>query len=184
MPAGGNRTRRSGHDGFMHSIELTFEESADFLIRTDWARLAEAGLPSLAAHTSLSNRPHITLAAGNTLEIGPGAEDLWARLPVDVRFSGLVLFPAAPGRYVLARLVVLSDGLLELHRSLHQQCTGAFAHTRPEAWTPHVTLARRIPGPLLATAMDILDVRAEGRCIDARLWDSTTRTITSLNRGP
>lgn len=167
----------------MHSVELTFEGSTDALIRTDWARLAEAGLPSLAGHTSPSNRPHITLAAGNSLEIGPGAEDPWARLPIDVRLSGLVLFPAASGKYVLARLVVLSDALLELHRSLHQQCTGAAAHTLPQAWIPHVTLARRIPGPLLATAVDILEVQAEGRCTGARFWDSTTRTVTDLNRG-
>jgi 2'-5' RNA ligase len=168
----------------MHSVDLTFEESTDSLIRTDWARLAEAGLPSLATHSSPSNRPHITLAAGTTLDMGPGAEDLWGALPIDVRFSGLVLFPAGPGRYVLARLVVLSGGLLELHRRLHQQCTGAFANTVPDAWTPHVTLARRIPGQLLGTALDTLDVRAEGRCTGARLWDSTTGTITSLSQSP
>lgn len=168
----------------MHSVELTFEESTDSLIRTDWARPAEAGLPSLATHSSPSNRPHITLAAGDTLQIGPGAQDLWGRLPINVRFSGLVLFPAGPGKYALARLVVPSDGLLELHRRLHQQCTGAFANTLPDAWTPHVTLTRRIPGQLPGTALETLDVRAEGRCTDARLRDSTTRTITSLNQGP
>ena len=168
----------------MRSIELTFEEATDSLIRADWARLAEAGLPSLATHSSPSNRPHITLAAGENLEIGPGAENLWGRLPIDVRFSGLVLFPAAPGRYVLARLVVLSQGLLDLHRRLHRRCPGAFANTLPDAWTPHVTLARRIPGQLLGTALDALDARAEGRCTDVRLWDSTTRTITGLNQGP
>lgn len=168
----------------MHSVELTFEESTDSLIRTDWTRLAEAGLPSLATHSSPSNRPHITLAAGHNLEIGPGAEDLWDRLPIDVRFSGLVLFPAGPGKYALARLVVPSGALLELHSRVHQHCTGALANTLPDAWTPHVTLARRIPGQLLGTAMDTLDVRAEGRCTDARRWDSTTRTITSLHQGP
>lgn len=168
----------------MHSIELTFEESTDALIRTDWARLAEAGLPSLATHSSPSNRPHITLAAGSNLDMGPGTEGLWGRLPIDIRFAGLVVFPAVPGKYVLARLVVLSQDLLELHRRLHQHCPGAFANTLPDAWTPHVTLARRIPGQLLGAALDALDVRAEGRCTDARLWDSTTRTITPLNQGP
>lgn len=167
----------------MYSVELTFEESTDSLIRADWARLAEAGLPSLATHSSPSNKPHITLAAGNNLEIGLGAEDLWGRLPIDVNFSGLVVFPAGPGMYALARLVVLSSSLLELHSRLHQQCPGAFANTLPDAWTPHVTVARRIPGQLLGTAIDVLDVRAEGRCTAARLWDSTTQTITSLNQG-
>lgn len=168
----------------MRSVELTFGESADSSIRTDWARLLEAGLPSLATHTSPSNRPHITLAAGNNLDLGSAARDLWAGLPVEVRFSGLVVFPAGSGKYVLARLVVPAAGLLQIHARLHGHCTGAFANTLPDAWTPHVTLARRIPGHLLGTAMDALDVRTQGECTAARLWDSPTRTTTTLGGSP
>ncbi|WP_455834523.1 2'-5' RNA ligase family protein [Pseudarthrobacter siccitolerans] len=164
----------------MRSIELTFDGSLDALIRSDWARLADAGLPSLASHTTPSNRPHITLAAGNSLVLDAGAQDVWAGLPVDARFSGVVVFPSQQGKYVLARLVVLSKALLELHAGLHRFSTGAFANTMPGSWTPHVTLARRIPGHLLGAAMDCVDVRAEGQCIEARLWDSATRTVTPL----
>jgi 2'-5' RNA ligase len=165
----------------MRSVELTFGESTDSSIRADWARLLEAGLPSLATHTSPSNRPHITLAAGNSLDLRDAVQDLWGGLPIAVRFSGLVVFPAGSGKYVLARLVVPSAGLLQMHARLHQQCTGAFANTLPDAWTPHVTLARRIPGHLLGTAMDVLDVRTQGECTAARLWDSPTRTTTALS---
>jgi len=165
----------------MRSVELTFGESTDSSIRADWARLLEAGLPSLATHTSPSNRPHITLAAGNSLDLGDAVQDLWGGLPIAVRFSGLVVFPAGSGKYVLARLVVPSAGLLQMHARLHQQCTGAFANTLPDAWTPHVTLARRIPGRLLGTAMGVLDVRTQGECTAARLWDSPTRTTTALS---
>ncbi|WP_461190258.1 2'-5' RNA ligase family protein [Arthrobacter sp. Z4-13] len=168
----------------MRSIELTFGESTDSSIRTDWARLREAGLPSLATHTSPSNRPHITLAAGNTLDAGFAMPELWDGLPLDITFSGFVVFPAGPGKYVLARLVVPAAGLLQLHARLHQQCTGAFANTLPDAWTPHVTLAHRIPGHLLGTALAILDVQADGQCIEARQWDSSTRTTTSLGGCP
>jgi 2'-5' RNA ligase len=168
----------------MRSVELTFGEATDSSIRMDWARLHAAGLPSLATHTSPSNRPHITLAAGNDLDLGPAAQDLWGVLPVDVRFSGLVVFPAGPGKHVLARLVVPMAGLLQLHARLHHLCTGAFENTLPDAWTPHVTLARRIPGRLLGAACDALDVRTEGECTAARLWDSPTRTTTILGGPP
>ena len=167
----------------MRSVELTFGEPTDSSIRADWARLSAAGLPSLATHTSPSNRPHITLAAGNTLDVGP-VHDLWGTLPLDVRFSGLVVFPAGQGKYVLARLVVPAAGLLELHARLHQQCAGAFENTLPDAWTPHVTLARRISGQLLGPAMDALDMQPEGRCVEARLWDSSSRTTTALGGSP
>ncbi|MCU1566849.1 MAG: 2-5 ligase family protein [Pseudarthrobacter sp.] len=168
----------------MRSVELTFDETLDALIRHDWARLAEAGLPSLASHTAPSNRPHITLAAGNSLSLDPGAQDLWGGLPIETRFSGVVVFPSPPGKFVLARLVVLSKALLELHAGLHRRCAGAYANTVPDAWTPHVTLARRIPGHLLGAAVESVDARAEGQCIDARLWDSTTRTVTRLGGPP
>lgn len=168
----------------MRSVELILGESTDSSIRTDWARLAEAGLPSLATHTSPSNRPHLTLAAGNALAVGSAVQDMWGDLPLDIRFSGLVVFPAGPGKYVLARLVVPSAALLQLHARLHVQCTGAYANTLPDAWTAHVTLARRIPGHLLGPAMAALDVLTEGQCTEARLWDGSTRTTTALGGTP
>jgi 2'-5' RNA ligase len=96
----------------------------------------------------------------------------------------VVVFPSAQGKFVLARLVVMSKALLELHAGLHRRCTGAFANTRPDAWTPHVTLARRIPGRQLGAAMESVDAPAEGQCIEARLWDSSTRTVTPLTNPP
>ncbi|VXB35323.1 conserved hypothetical protein [Arthrobacter sp. 9AX] len=168
----------------MRSIELIFNAPLDALVRADWARLADAGLPSLASHTAPSNRPHITLAAGNDLSCDAGVQDPCGRLPLEVQFSGVVLFPSPQGTFVLARLVVPSKPLRELHAEVHHQCTGAFANTRPDAWTPHVTLARRVPGHLLGRAMESVDARAEGWCAGARLWDSSTRTVTPLGGPP
>ncbi|TLM75471.1 2'-5' RNA ligase family protein [Pseudarthrobacter sp. NamB4] len=164
----------------MHSIELTFEDSTDKAIRSDWARLAAAGVPSLAIHTSPSNSPHITLAAGPELRLPTTLKDLWQRLPVDIDFSGVQVFGARTGTYVLARSIVVTRPLLELHRLLHEEISGALPLTRPGAWTPHVTLARRIYGHQLGTALDLLDLRMEGVCTRARLWDSGTRTLTPL----
>lgn len=164
----------------MHSIELTFEDATDSAIRSDWARLAEAGVPSLAGHTSPSNSPHVTLAAGPDLHLPDTLQGLWERLPLDISFSGVHIFPARPGTYVLARSVIVTSPLLEVHRFLHQHISGALPLTRPDAWTPHVTLARRVPGHQLGMAMDLLELRLEGRCTEARLWDSNTKTLTRL----
>ncbi|MDT0169084.1 2'-5' RNA ligase family protein [Pseudarthrobacter sp. BRE9] len=180
----------------MRSIELVFDGPTDSLIRADWARLAAAGLPSLAAHTSPSNSPHITLAAGADLladadlvadaglvsgaGLGAAPEGPWQRLPLDVTFSGAIIFPAGAGKYVLARSVLPTGPLLDLHRLLHQGLSGALPLTCPGAWTPHITISRRIPGQHLGAAMDLLDLRLGGRCTAARLWDSTTKTVTPL----
>lgn len=168
----------------MRSIELVFDDPTDSLVRADWARLAATGLPSLAAHNSPSNSPHITLAAGADLGADAGLDAApagpWQRLPMDVTFSGAIVFPAGAGKYVLARSVLLTGPLLDLHRLLHQGLSGALPLTCPGAWTPHVTISRRIPGQQLGAAMDLLDLRLEGRCTGARLWDSSTKTVTPL----
>jgi len=78
----------------MRSVELVFDDPTDSRIRADWARLQAAGLPSLAAHTSPSNSPHITLAAGGELELT--AEGPWQALPLDITFSGAIVFTAGP----------------------------------------------------------------------------------------
>lgn len=162
----------------MRSVELVFDEPTDSYIRADWARLQAAGVPSLAAHTSPSNSPHITLAAGGELELAEGGP--WQALPLDIAFSGVIVFPAGTGKYVLARSVLLSTPLLQLHRQVHCNLTGALPLTLPGGWTPHVTLSRRIPAGQLGTAMELLDLRVAGRCTAARLWDSSTRTVTPL----
>lgn len=169
----------------MRSIELVLDASSDSLIRADWARLAAAGVPSQAGHTSPSNSPHITLAAGpdltvQDLMVPDNTDDLWQGLPLGLEFSGIQVFPSAAGTYVLARSVVVTAALLDLHRALHERVAGALLLTMPDAWTPHVTLARRVPGHLLGTALDLLELRTEGQCTAARHWDSSTRTITSL----
>jgi 2'-5' RNA ligase len=169
----------------MRSIELVLDASSDSLIRADWSRLAAAGVPSQAGHTSPSNSPHITLAAGpdltvQDLAVPDNADGLWQELPLALEFSGIQVFTSGAGKYVLARSVVVTAALLDLHRALHEWVAGALPLTMPDAWTPHVTLARRVPGHLLGTALDLLELRTEGQCTAARHWDSTTRTITSL----
>jgi hypothetical protein len=98
----------------MRSIELTFDETMDAAIRRDWEALASADLPSLASHTAASNRPHLTLAAGEALQPVPVRG-----LPVAVRFGGIAVFPAGRRKFVLVRSIVASRALLDLHRGVH-----------------------------------------------------------------
>ena len=81
---------------------------------------------------------------------------------------------------MLARSVLLSAPLLDLHGRLHRDLSGALPLTLPGSWTPHVTISRRIPAEQLGTAMELLDLRVEGRCTGARLWDSSAKTVTPL----
>ena len=76
--------------------------------------VAVAGLPSQARHTGASNRPHITLALTDTItdDVERRLADAASRLPIPVALGALLIFGAR--RFVLARLVVPSAGLLDL----------------------------------------------------------------------
>jgi hypothetical protein len=63
---------------------------------------------------------------------------------------------------------------------VHEETAGALPLTRPDVWTPHVTLARRVPHHLLGKAVELLEPRLEAGCPDVRLWDSSTKTVTSI----
>jgi 2'-5' RNA ligase len=182
--------RLAGHDGRVRSIELTFDHVFEAAFRAEWATLQAAGLPNLGRHPDASNRPHLTLAAGPALEVtdalrigfGRGALEPLAPLPMEISVSGLLLFRAGSGRFVLARPVVMSAAMAELHRAVLAQAPGAVDLTQPDRWTPHVTLARRISAAQVAEALDVLgDPPAPGRCVAARFWNGETKTLTALS---
>ena len=184
----------------MRSIELTFDLTTEAAFRAEWTALQEAGLPNLGRHQGQSNRPHLTLAAGPALEPTDALRALFdavqsagaptdrprpqhpaALLPVDLRVSGLVLFRAGSGRFVLARPVVMTRALLELHRTVLELAPGAVELTRPDRWTPHVTLARRISAEQVSAALAVLgEPPAVGSCVAARFWNGETKTLTAL----
>jgi 2'-5' RNA ligase len=168
----------------VRSIELTFDPAFEAAVRAEWALLQAAGLPNLGRHTGASNRPHLTVAAGAALEITDALTTLTSlptTLPVDISVSGLLLFRAGSGRFVLARPVVMSTALLSLHRAVLEQAPGAVELTQPDRWTPHVTLARRISASQVAEALDILgEPPAPGRAVAARFWNGETKTLTAL----
>lgn len=162
------------------SIELILDPETEWSVRADWARLAAAGLPSLASHRSPSSRPHVTLLVRPDLEPVAFA-DAAAMLPVPVVLASPILFRHGD-RGVLAWGVEPTDELLRLHRVVHRAAPkGADApHTSPGKWTPHVTLARRLRVDDLAVALDVLPGRHVGRGVALRRWDSASATVTAL----
>ncbi|OFJ51472.1 2'-5' RNA ligase family protein [Mycolicibacterium grossiae] len=169
-----------------HSIELTFDAATDAAVRREWDALADAGLPSQARHRSPTNRPHVTMTVAD--HIAPNVDDALRAaalaLPLDCRLGAPLIF----GRHALTlvRLVVPSEGLLALHRRLadlagpHQR-SGPFPHARPDEWTPHVTLCRRLAPVDLPAALAVLgsdDV--PGRFAGLRRWDGDARIDTVI----
>jgi 2'-5' RNA ligase len=168
------------------SVELTFDAAADALVRDQWARLAEAGLPTeQRKQPSPSHRPHLTLYAADSL-----VADADARLPqvlrgldLRLRIGSVLLFGPRRGSVVVVRQVVPSQELLGLQSEVAGVCgAAAESHFGPGRWTPHVTLARRVPtaqvSAVLVALGDLPDlVAASRRC---RRWDSERRETWEL----
>jgi 2'-5' RNA ligase len=168
------------------SVELTLDAAADRAVRDQWALLAEAGLPTEQRTVpSSSHRPHVTLYAGGTLdaEADRRLPELFTGLDLPLRIGSVLLFGPRRGQVVLVRQVVASQDLLRLQEAVATRCgaepDGQFA---PGRWTPHVTLARRVPlgqvGAVLAALGEVPELAAVTR--DCRRWDSERRETWSL----
>lgn len=162
------------------AIELLLDPAAETAIRAEWEALAAHGLSSLAAHTSASNRPHITLVARLGLpKVDPR---VLADIPSFPITLGSPLLFGSGERRVLARSIVPTAELLALRAAVRSAVgSGDDApHTAPGEWMPHVALARRLRVTDLAEALDLIggDIRAHAHAV--RHWDPTTSLITTL----
>jgi len=171
------------------SLELLLDPDLESRIRAEWTALADAGLSSMGAHTAPSNRPHITLVVRPEIrELPPAELELAITLPLALELGDPILFGSGDRR-VLARSVVPTAALLDLHASLHalvgSEGTDA-AHTRPGEWTPHITLARRLRADELPRALRILDETSPRptplptTATVLRRWDAASATVTRL----
>lgn len=162
------------------SIELLLDPDTEARVRADWARLADAGLSSLGAHPAPSNRPHITLLVRPALgQVAFAAAA--SLLPVRIDLAEPVTFVHGD-RAVLAWRVEPHDELRELHRAVHDAAPPGddAPHTAPGAWTPHVTLARRLRVAALPEALALIGPSCRGAGVSLRRWDSATATVTPL----
>lgn len=168
----------------VHSVELLFDADTEAAVRTMWDDLTAAGVRSQAAHTSPSNRPHVTLTVAERMDdtVTAALRPVLTRLPLDCRIGAPMVFG---GRSVtLVRLVVPSAELLSLHAEVHRICLahmpdGPLAHAEPGGWTPHVTLARRLAPDQLPQALTSRRVVRElrGRITGLRHWDGDAKVV-------
>lgn len=159
------------------SIELVLDAATDAAVRCEWRALADAGFSSLAAHTAASNRPHVTLLAGAGLPALDLADAF--RLPTPVTLGAPVLFGSGDRR-VLARAVVPTAEILDLHRVVHESAAGfeLAPFSSPGEWMPHVSLARRLKLTDVPAALELIGGDVDGHFVEARRWDAATKTIT------
>lgn len=166
------------------SIELLLDPAADAAVRAEWDALAARGLSSLAAHTSTSNRPHITLVA--RVGLPPVGSDVLADIPsFPITLSSPLLFGNGERR-VLARSIVPTPELIRLRETILAAVgPGEDApHTAPGEWMPHVALARRLRVADLTRALDLVDGDVHAHARSVRHWDPATAEITTLAELP
>lgn len=166
-------------------MEMTLSAELDAAVRVEWALLAAAGVPSQADHTGPSHAPHVTLAVADHLDAA--TDDRLRTLHLarpEVVLGGLLVFPGR--RSVLARLVVPSAALLEVHATVADALGGldqVSEHLAPGRWTPHVTLARRLREEEIDRAWRLLVDRPRelvGRAAGLRRWDADARETWDL----
>ena len=166
----------------VHSVELTFDDATDAAVRRVWDDLMAAGVRSQAGHRSPSNRPHVTLTVAEQMDeaVNDALRTVLDRLPMPCTIGAPMLFGART--FTLVRLLVPSTELLALHTEVDWACRphlpkGTLPHADPGQWTPHVTLARRVPPDHLATAMTVRSVARDipGRITGLRHWDGDNR---------
>jgi 2'-5' RNA ligase len=161
------------------AVCLLLDPPADDAVRRLWARLEDAGLPSLRSHTHGHHLPHLTYAslrAWELTEVVSRLEDLPDQPPMRIRLDGLGIFrrsrcwlaPALTADLAPRQLAVVG-AVTAAGADLHQ-------HYRPGDWIPHVTLAPRLhlrDLPVVAQLVsDVLPVTATASV--AALVDTST----------
>jgi 2'-5' RNA ligase len=164
------------------SVELILDPSAEAALVAQCDRLAAARVAKpQRSDPDGHHRPHLTLYAADAIpEAAESAlPEIVADLDMTVRVGAVMIFGPRNGVCILVRLVLASIELLELQHRIAVACEadpeGQFG---PGRWSPHITLARRIPSDDVGKAVSVLGSRGE---LDARIqrcrrWDGNRRT--------
>ncbi|MHA7651267.1 2'-5' RNA ligase family protein [Mycobacterium sp. ML4] len=162
-----------------HSIELLFDPETEVVLRRMWDDLA--ALKKVGVRIP-PGRPHVTVAVAQRID--PAVDELLVPVTRELPQRCVIGAPVLFGRanIVLTRLVVPSRELLDLHAEVHRLCgphllPEPMANSLPGQWTAHVTLARRMDGADLGTALKITGRPAQfdGRFAGLRRWDGDQR---------
>lgn len=166
----------------VHSVELLFDSETEAAVRRVWDDLTDVGVRSLASSVSPSNRPHVTLAVAEHMDdaVNDALRPLLQPFPFVCTIGAPMLFGRGP--FTLVRLLVPSADLLALQAGVHEICLphmspGPLPHADPGQWTPHVTLARRLPSEKLADALSLRRMSRDrrGMAVALRHWDGNKR---------
>ncbi|MEV4342888.1 2'-5' RNA ligase family protein [Actinoplanes sp. NPDC049596] len=154
----------------MHTVELLLDSALEDRVRRLWSTLEEAGLPSLATHPHVTNRPHLTVVSAAALE---GLPDLGLPLEVELGAVGF-----------LGRAAVWEVRPTAALRELQAKVWAALpeAWPPPEEFVPHVSLALRVRADQHDAVLAALGnvTHARGQFVAARSYDTATRTVTGL----
>lgn len=162
----------------VHSVELVFDDNTEAVVRHIWDTLREAGIPSQAP----ASRPHATLTVAERIdaEVDAVLASLTDRFPLPCRIGAPLFFGRA--KAVLARLVVPTAALLDVHAEVYELCLpylhpGPMANAQPDGWTPHVTMARRVVPAQMGRAVRIAAKPPEitGAVTGLRRWDGNSK---------
>lgn len=137
-------------------FEAYLDPDADARVRRLWDVLKERGISD--SNLRNDSTPHLTLLTVESLDVDAAraALGLVARLPAfSLPLRGLAFFPGE--RATLYLPVTPSTDLLDLQRACVGAARAAGANPRDDrAWTPHVSLARRLPPVALPGAVGVL----------------------------
>jgi len=163
------------------ALELSFEPASESAVVAQWAALKAAGIPSQADHRSMTNAPHVTVAAAVGIEpaaVAVARGQIGPLLPARLEVRGLVMFGHGP-RLTIAHLVEPDRALAAAVARVRE----LVPTVRHPVWTPHVTLARRVPRRLLPAALEVLEATDAPReliCDRLRWWDPELELIEDV----
>lgn len=164
-----------------YALELSLDAESEAAVVAQWEALRAAGLPSQADHKQMTNAPHLTLVAAQDLDPevrARAAASVRPLLPTTITVRGLLLL-GETSRMTVAHLVEPSP---ELARATEELRRGIPALRHP-VWTPHLTLARRVPRSRLPELLAVLHATQQPRHLVAtrlRWWDPVSGTIEQL----
>lgn len=143
-----------------YALQLYFDPGTDAMVRQLWCRFAEAGIARHLAESA--NRPHLTLAIYDDLDVAMAERELLlfvptlATFPVTFAHVGVFIHPAA----VVFLAPVVTSGLLELHRATHERFAGigngVHQFYLPGRWVPHCTVALHLAPQTLPLASEVV----------------------------
>jgi 2'-5' RNA ligase len=142
------------------AVCLLIDPPVDDAVRRLWARMEDAGVPSLLTHTHGHHLPHLTYAALSSWDLEAVAAALAAlpeRPPLRLHLDALGIFRRSRCWLAPALSVDLAPRQQAVVEAVSATGADLHWHYRPGDWVPHVTLAPRLRLHHLATVAQLVN---------------------------